>query len=374
MNKESMCVHSGAERAASGGLVTAIQPSTAYAYLDAEEQVYPRYFNTPNQQAVIRKLCDLEQAEAGVLFSSGMAAISTTLLALLQPGDHAVLLEGLYGGTHTFVTDQFDRLGIGYTFAGQDPDRLLAACTEHTRLLYVESPTNPLLTIVDLQAVAALAAPRGLRTVIDNTFASPINQNPIPLGFDVVIHSGTKYLGGHSDIACGAVLTSAAYAARIRQVAMHYGGSLNATSCALLERSLKTLSLRVARQNENAVQIAAYLTDHPAVKQVYHPSLPSHPGHAVASRQMRGFGGMLSFDLERPSMAETVLRRLTMITPALSLGGVESTICMPATTSHRKMPPADQQRLGIGAGLLRLSMGIEHADDLRADLEQALAL
>lgn len=372
-NKQTACIHSGARSDATGGLVTPIQPATAYAYLDAEEQRYPRYFNTPNQTAVVRKLCDLEGAEAGVLFSSGMAAISTTLLALLRPGDHAVLLEGLYGGTHTFVTDQFDRLGIGYTFAPGDAESLAGAITDATKLIYVESPTNPLLSVVELRAVGELAASRGLIAVVDNTFASPINQNPIASGFDVVLHSGTKYLGGHSDLSCGVALSSAALAEQIRGTAVHYGGALNALACYLLERSLKTLSVRVERQNQNAAVIAAHLDAQAGVGRVYYPGLPAHPGHAVAARQMSGFGGMVSFELADRGTADAFLRRLRMITPALSLGGVESTICMPATTSHRKMTAAERERLGIAGGLLRLSVGIEHVDDLIADIDQALA-
>lgn len=373
MNKDTACVHSGQRRDETRGLVTAIQLATAYAYLDADEPYYPRYFNTPNQAAVVAKLCALEGAEDGVLFGSGMAAISTTLMALLRPGDHAVLLEGLYGGTHSFVTEQFDRLGIGYTFAAGEAGQLARACTAATRVIYVESPTNPLLDVVELRAVAELAASRGAVSVIDNTFASPINQNPVRHGFDVVLHSGTKYLGGHSDLSSGVALADAAHAARIRATATQYGGALNALSCYLLERSLKTLSVRVERQNRNARHVADFLTGDGRVGAVRYPGLASHPGHTVAARQMESFGGMVAFELADGGTAEAFLRCLRTITPALSLGGVETTICAPAATSHRTMPEAERRRLGITGGLLRLSVGIEDAADLVADLDRALA-
>jgi len=216
-----------------------------------------------------------------------------------------------------------------------------------------------------------VARARGVMTMIDNTFATPINQNPIALGIDVVVHSGTKYLGGHSDLQCGIAVTTARLAKQIRHTACHLGGSLNAAMCALLERSLKTLYLRVERQTENTGRVAAFLSSHPGVARVYYPGLATHPGHEVARSQMRGFGAMLSFELTPGS--PDVQRRLQLIRPAVSLGGVETTICSPARTSHVKMPRAERERLGITDALLRLSVGIEHVDDLLADLDQALA-
>ncbi len=371
MHKETIAIHTGNIKDSTGGVVSPIFPATAYEYLDAETPIYPRYFNTPNQAAIIQKLCALEGAADGILFSSGMAAVSAVMLGLLQPGDHVVLLAGLYGGTHAFVTSEFARLGISYTFAAADLESLTAAITERTRMIYVESPTNPLLTIVDLPGLAEEARARGITTVIDNTFASPINQNPIRHGIDLVLHSGTKYLGGHSDVCCGVVLTDADRTAQILSRAIHFGGSLNALTCYLLERSLKTLSLRVERQTQNAGKIAAYLEQHPAVARVYYPGLHSHPSHAVAATQMEGFGAMVSFDLPAISSRDLFLRSLRLITPALSLGGVDTTICAPAVTSHAKMTADDRARFGIGDNLLRLSVGIEHADDLIGDLEQA---
>lgn len=369
MNRSTACLHAGGGRPDNGGLVTPLYPATAYEYLDVERQVYPRYYNTPNQEVVVRTLCTLEGAEEGVVFSSGMAAVSSVMLALLDPGDHVVLLEGIYGGTHSFVTDEFERLGISWTFA--PADGLAEAVTAATRLLYVESPTNPLLGIVDLAAVAEVAREHGVPTVIDNTFASPINQRPIEHGIDLVLHSGTKYLGGHSDLICGVVVGRSDLVQRVRRQATHLGGSLNAADCALLERSLKTLSVRVERQTANAMAIARFLDEHDAVRRVFYPGLPRHAKHDVAARQMEGFGAMMAFELADGD-AVAFQHRLRYITPALSLGGVESTIVLPAATSHQKMAPDERERLGISDGLLRLSVGIEDVDDLLGDLNHAL--
>ena len=369
------CVHAGAEHDPRHGVNTPVYTSSSFGYLDTEENQYPRYYNTPNQRTVVDKLCALEQGEAGILFGSGMAAISTTLLALLQTGDHLLLQRDLYGGTYHFVTAELERLGIEYTLVdASSADNFAAAVRPNTRVIYVETPSNPLLKITDLRAVAQLARSRGLVSVIDNTFASPVNQNPLTLGIDVVIHSGTKYLGGHSDVCFGAVVTSAALRERIHRRAINLGGSVNATTAALIERSLKTLHLRVQQQNRNAQHIAEFLDQHSAVRSVHYPGLPHHPGHAIAREQMSGYGGMLSFVPEVADLTEAValMRRLRLITPALSLGGVESLICSPAQTSHSKLTPAERQRAGVSDALLRVSVGIEHADDLVADLEQAL--
>lgn len=371
------CVHAGAENHdPHHGVNTPVYTSSAFGYLDTEENQYPRYYNTPNQRTVVDKLCALEQGESGLLFGSGMAAISTTMLALLQAGDHLLLQRDLYGGTYHFVTAELERLGIAYTLVdASDAANFAAAVRPTTRVVYVETPSNPLLKITDLHAVAQIARSRGLVSVIDNTFASPVNQNPLALGIDVVIHSGTKYLGGHSDLCFGAVVTSATLRERIHRRAINLGGSINGTTAALIERSLKTLHLRVQQQNRNAQQVAEFLDQHSAVRTVHYPGLPHHPGHGVAREQMSGFGGMLSFVPEVPGLAEAValMRRLRVITPALSLGGVETLICSPAQTSHSKLTPEERQQAGVEDALLRVSVGIEHADDLVDDLEQALA-
>ena len=370
------CVHAGAENHdARHGVNTPVYTSSAFGYLDTEENQYPRYYNTPNQRTVVDKLCALEQGEAGLLFGSGMAAVSTTLLALLQTGDHLLLQSDLYGGTYHFVTAELQRLGIAYTLVdASDPANFAAAVQPNTRVVYVETPSNPLLKITDLRAVAQFARSHNLVSVIDNTFASPVNQNPLALGIDVVIHSGTKYLGGHSDLCFGAVVTSATLRERIHRRAINLGGSINATTAALIERSMKTLHLRVQQQNRNAQQVAEFLAQHPAVRAVHYPGLPHHPGHDVAREQMSGFGGMLSFVPKVAGLPEAValMRRLQVITPALSLGGVETLICSPAQTSHSKLSSEERQRAGVTDALLRVSVGIEHADDLIADLKQAL--
>ncbi len=374
MKKNTQCVHAGRYRdPLTRGTNTPIFTSSAYEYLDREETLYPRYFNTPNQDAVVQKLCALEGAEGGILFSSGMAAISTSVLALAGSGDHVVMLDELYGGTHAFATDTFDHFGIRYTFAATDADSVVAAVQPETKVIVIESPTNPLLGVLDIRQVAKAAKSRGIVTLIDNTFATPITQTPLSLGIDIVVHSGTKYLGGHSDLCCGLVLTSASLTDRIRAMGRSLGGSLNAITCYLLERSLKTLAVRVERQSENAQTIAEFLSSHTAVRRVNYPGLPGFKGHLIAKSQMNGFGGMLSFELDGDGTnASAFLKRLKLITPAVSLGGVETLICSPAQTSHSKISAEERKRIGVSDSLLRLSVGIENVDDLLEDLQSAL--
>ncbi|THB74454.1 MAG: PLP-dependent transferase [Desulfobulbaceae bacterium] len=374
MKLETKCIHSGTvPDEQTGGINTPIYTSSAFRYIDDGKQSYPRYFNTPNQEAVIGKLCALEGAEDGIVFSSGMAAISTALFGFLQSGDHLVIQSELYGGTHALVTQQFPRFSIDYSFVDKSIEALEAAIGDKTRVIYIETPTNPLLGIVDIEKVVALARSYNIITIIDNTFASPINQNPLQFGIDVVIHSGTKYLGGHSDICCGAVLASEKLIEEVRVSGIDFGGSLNGTTCALLERSLKTLHLRVSRQSENGLIIARELEQNPKVDRVYYPGLQNHPGHEIAASQMQGFGGMLSFSLTAtaPSVTE-FMRNLSLIVPALSLGGIETTICAPALTSHRKMDRESRERIGVTDKLLRLSVGIEHPEDILKDIASAL--
>lgn len=374
MHKETICVHDGTYHdSVTRGVNTPIFTSSSFEYMDRESCPYPRYFNTPNQAAVVRKMSSLESGEDGVLFSSGMAAISTAVLAFAGSGDHVVLMDELYGGTHAFATDLFDRLGIRYSFAATDADAVIQAVTKSTKLIIIESPTNPLLGIIDIRRVSEFAKARGIATIIDNTFATPVNQRPLTLGIDVVVHSGTKYMGGHSDLCCGIAITSKEYAGRILSVARHLGGSLNAVSCYLLERSLKTLALRVERQTQNTQRIAEFLKNHSFVKKVNYPGLPDSKGHSIARSQMTGFGAMLSFELNEECVsAKDFQRRLRMIHPAVSLGGVETLICAPAETSHVKMSPKERQRVGISDSLLRLSVGIEHVDDIIEDISQAI--
>jgi cystathionine beta-lyase/cystathionine gamma-synthase len=375
MRKATQCVHSGTRRDPNTrGLNTPIFTSSSFEYLDAAENVYPRYFNTPNQKSIVRKLCELENAEEGLLFSSGMAAISTAILAFLQSGDHVVFQKDIYGGTHHFVTAEFERFGIEYTFVSNHTADIERAARKNTKIIYIETPSNPLVLITDIAATASIARAKKAISIIDNTFATPVNQNPLDLGIDIVTHSGTKYLGGHSDLCCGAVLTRKDLAGKIAATAANLGGSLNALTCYLLERSLKTLGIRVEKQNQNARVIAEYLQKDPRIHRVYYPGLENHPAHAVAKNQMKGFGGMLAFELNsRAPHPEQFLRNLKLITPALSLGGVESIICSPTKTSHEKITAAERAELGITDKLLRLSVGIEDSADLIADLEGALA-
>ena len=374
MRKETQCVHSGAIKdTVSGGVNSPVFTSTAFNYLDREHAMYPRYFNTPNQNAVVAKVCALEGAEDGVLFSSGMAAISTAVLAFAKAGDHVVMMDELYGGTHAFATDEFPRLGISCTFAATDADAVCSAVMEKTRVIVIESPTNPLLSVIDIRKVAAFARKRGVVTIIDNTFATPLHQNPYLLGIDVVVHSGTKYLGGHSDICCGIAVTTREKSERIRDVARNLGGSLNAATCSLLERSLMTLAIRVGRQTENAGSLAHYLEKHDKVSRVNYPGLASSAYHNLAKSQMSGFGAMLSFELDETKVDPArFIRGLRIIKPAVSLGGIETTICAPAVTSHAKISAEERKRIGISDSLLRLSVGIEQADDLLEDIEQAM--
>lgn len=374
MRKETKCVQTGNYiDAATGGLNTPIFTSTSYEYLDRGKVPYQRYFNTMNQEAVVRKVADLEGAESGLLFSSGMAAISTVILALARAGEKVLLMDELYGGTHAFADDQLGRFGIDCAFAATDADAICKAIDDRTRVVVIESPTNPLLNVVDIRKVAEYCRERGVITVIDNTFATPINQNPIALGIDVVVHSGTKYLGGHSDIQCGIAVACDELTDQILVMARNLGGSLNASVCYLLERSLKTLAIRVERQSENALKIAEHLSSLPEVRSVRYPGLKSSPGHKIAASQMTGFGGVLSFELSDAAPdASEFLRRLKLIIPAVSLGGVEATICSPAETSHAAISHEDRARIGVTDALLRLSVGVEHVDDIIADLTQAM--
>ena len=373
MRIETKCVHSGGGTdTIAKGVNTPIFPSSAHQYLDEEDLAYPRLFNTVNQKVIVEKLCQLEGAEDGVVFSSGMAAISSTLLSFLKQGDHIVLQDEIYGGSHAFVEKFFQRFGIACSFVGTEPASIESAIRPETKVIFIETPTNPLLTIVDVRKVAEIARRNGCISVIDNTFASPINQKPVGLGIDIVIHSGTKYLGGHSDLSSGAALTTTQMAEKIRLTASNFGGNLNALTCYLLERSLKTLSVRVKQQSENAMQLAKFLDEHPKVSKVYYPGLPDHPGYSIAREQMEGFGAMLSFELDGPDLsADSFMKKLNLILPAISLGGVETTICDPARTSHAKISAEDRARLGISDNLLRLSVGIENVADLVEDIENA---
>ncbi len=354
------------------GTVTPIFPSSAYDYEGVPTSLYPRYFNTPNQKAVVEKLAALENGEDGLIMSSGMAAILTSIFAMMKKGDHAIFQNDLYGGTFHAVVNEMPRYGMEYTMVdGSDPKNFEKAIQPNTRVIYIETPSNPTLKITDIKAVADIARKHGLITIIDNTFASPVNQNPIDLGIDIVTHSGTKYIGGHSDICCGVVVASKKLTAKIWESAIHFGGSLDAHTCWLVERSLKTIVLRVRQQNQNAQALAEYLQSDSRIGKVYYPGLLSHPDHAIAKAQMPGgFGGMLSFEVK--GNAHTFMGKLQLIKRAISLGGVESTVTSPVRTSHAKMNAEERAVMGVSDNLVRFSVGIEEISDLVDDIKQAL--
>ena len=300
-----------------------------------------------------------------------MAAITTTLLAFLKKGDHVIFQKGLYGGTFNWVVKSLNQFGIEYTIAENNRiGSFEKAIKPNSKLIYIETPSNPLLQITDIESVAGLAQAHGLISVIDNTFASPVNQNPAVLGIDMVLHSATKYLSGHSDICAGVTVGSKYLIDKIRPMALNLGGSLNSQMCHLLERSVKTLFVRVEKQNKNASEIARFLLNHPAVGKVFYPGDENSEGYALASKQMSGFGGMLSFELQKGDIV-SFQKKLKLIRPSASLGGVETIMCAPILTSHRHMNADEQKRDGITDKLLRLSVGIENAQDIIEDLDQA---
>jgi len=371
----TICTHVGElEDTQYKGAVSPLYMSSSYAFDDVDIKRYPRYFNTPNQEGLCKKIAALEHAESALIFGSGMAAISTALMAFLRAGDHIVLQQTLYGGTYNLVTEEFAKYGISYSFTeGWKPEDFEAKIQDNTKIIYIETPSNPLLTITDLEAVAKLSKKKGIVSMIDNTFASPVNQNPIDFGIDMVIHSATKYMGGHSDLCAGAVASSKAHMERIFQLAKNFGGSLSDYTVWLLERSMKTMGIRVKAQNENAQCMAEYLYKHDDIAAVYYPGLFSHPDYELAKSQMHGFGGMLSFELNEVYDPKQFRKSLQMIKSSMSLAGVESTLISPAEASHAGMSSEVRAAQGIKDGLIRFSVGIEEPEDLIADIEQALA-
>lgn len=370
----TICTHVGElEDKQHKGAVSPLYMSTSYAYEDVDVKRYPRYFNTPNQEGLCKKVAALEHAESALIFGSGMAAVSTSLLAFLRAGDHVVLQQTLYGGTYNLINEEFSKYGIEYSFTtGWSAADFEAEIKENTKVIYIETPSNPLLTITDLEAIATLAKKHGLISMIDNTFASPVNQNPIDFGIDVVIHSATKYMGGHSDICAGAVASNTENMERIFHLAKNFGGSLSDYTVWLLERSIKTMGIRVKAQNENALAMAHYLNELEDVEKVYYPGLPSHKDHDLAKKQMKGFGGMLSFELNANLNASKFQKALQLIKPSMSLAGVESTVLSPTQTSHALMSAEVRAEQGISDGLIRFSLGIEEIEDLKNDIQQAL--
>jgi cystathionine beta-lyase len=366
-------VHAGYERGTpEQGLNTPIVTSTAFDYSRDDQVRYPRYMNTPNHRVVANRIAALEGAEAAFVTASGMGAVSAVFLGLMKPGDHAILLDGLYGGTTDLVEGLLKPYGFEFSTWDGNPVSLSSLVRDNTKLAWVESPTNPLLRVIDLEATADVLRQRGIVSVIDNTFATPILQQPIKLGFDLVMHSATKYFAGHSDLLSGAVAGTDELISRIRPQAVRLGSSLNGQDLYLLERSIKTLAIRVERQSANASATAEWLESRDGVSRVFYPGLKNDAGHAIATRQMRAYGAMLAFTLDSEVDPDRFLDQLQLISPAVSLAGVESTICQPSRTSHAKLTIEARKALGIDDRLMRLSVGIERVEDLIADLEQAI--
>ena len=370
----TICVHTGEVKDEQfKGAVSPMYMSTSYAFEGVDVKRYPRYFNTPNQEMLCKKIAALEKTEDGLIFGSGMAAISAAMFAFLKTGDHVIIQQVIYGGTYNFIVSEFDKFGIEYSFTESDKAadfKLLIK--ENTKILYIETPSNPLLGITDLKAIATLAKENGILTMIDNTFASPINQNPVDFGIDIMLHSATKYMGGHSDISAGAIAASKEHIAHIWKTAINFGGNLSDHTVWLLERSLKTLNIRVKEQTRNAQEMAEYLEGNSNVDRVYYPGLKSHKQHELAKKQMKGFGAMLSFELKEGIDAMAFQNALQLIKPAMSLAGLESTTVSPAQTTHALLTEEQRLKRGIKDGLIRFSVGIEEAKDLIEDIEQAI--
>jgi cystathionine beta-lyase len=374
--ENTICTHEGeVVDTQFGGSVSPIFVSTSYEYINKDISRYPRYFNTPNQEALCKKISALECSESAMIFGSGMAAISTTLLAFLSSGDHILLQKDIYGGTRNLVEAQFDRYNIDYTFTDHiDLKYFESAIKKNTKVIYIETPSNPLLKIIDIEKIAQFAKSKNIITIIDNTFATPIIQKPILFGVDIVLHSATKYFGGHSDISAGAVAGSQDHIDKIWNLAKNLGGNLSDYSVWLLERSMKTLSIRVKAQQKNAKKLAKYLSKSSFIKKVYYPGLKNHPNHILAKKQMKGFGAMISFEFIDKIDPSLFLTSLNLIKPSMSLAGVESTMLSPAETSHYLLTEKERLSQGITKELIRFSVGIENKKDIIMDIEHAIKL
>ncbi|MBC2711595.1 MAG: aminotransferase class I/II-fold pyridoxal phosphate-dependent enzyme [Desulfosarcina sp.] len=375
---DTRLIHAGEpEKRICGAVSLPVFQSSTFEYAGQssyDELKYIRMNNTPNHKVLHRKLAALENADAALVTASGMAAISTTLLALFSPGDHILVQNCLYGGTQDFITSDFTPLGFQFDFIdADDPASWTSKLKPNTRGLYAETITNPLLQVGDLKALAGFAKANSLISMIDNTFATPVNFRPAEWGYDICLHSCTKYLNGHSDIVAGAVIGKGELLKKISHKLIHLGGSLDPHACFLLHRGMKTLALRVRHQNRSALAIAKYLAGHPAIDRVNYPGLPAHPGHERAKGMLEGFGGMVSFELKGGvEAAERFMERVTVPIVAPSLGGVETLVTRPATTSHAGMSVEERQAAGITDSLIRLSVGIEDTQDLINDFDNAL--
>jgi cystathionine beta-lyase/cystathionine gamma-synthase len=379
MKIDTQLIHSGEpDQKIEGAVCLPIFQTSNYEYVETSsyDQIkYTRLNNSPNHVALHEKLKAIEGGEDALVLASGMAAISTALLALLEPGDHVIAQKTLYGTTFSFLTHDLKRFGITLDLVDAgDPQSWAKALKPKTRMFYVETVSNPLMEVPALAEVAAFAKQHGIYSVIDNTFTSPINFKPLKHGFDVSLHSASKYLNGHSDLIAGAVIGRAALMKKIHTLAHHLGGTLDPHACFLLHRGMKTLGVRVERHNQNAQKVAEFLAGHPDVARVHYPGLATHPSHARAKKYLEGFGGMMSFELKGDT-ARTLkfLKKVKLPLLAASLGGVESLMILPAQSSHKILSPAERQAAGISDQLIRFSVGLEDADDLIEDLKQALS-
>ena len=370
-------IHVGQEPdALTGAIVAPIYQTSTYVIEEMGKSKGYDYARTnhPNRKALERTIAKLEGGSAAYVFTSGMAAIDS-VFRLLRPGDHAILSQAVYGGVFRLTTQLLTQFGMEFSYVDTScMEKVVAAIKPSTKMLYIETPTNPTMIVTDLAAIAKLAREKNLTLVVDNTFLSPYLQQPIALGAHIVVHSMTKYLNGHSDCVGGAViLTRKEDAEKIYFVQRSAGAGLAPMDCFLVSRGVKTLAVRMDRHDSNGMAVAKYLEKHPKVKKVIYPGLESHPQHAIAKRQQKGFGGMLSFDLGSLEAAKALLNHVKICSLAESLGGVETLISHPALMTHASMPPEKQKEVGITQGLIRLSVGIEDVEDLIADLDQALA-
>ena len=372
---ETRIIHAG-ETSIMGAVTLPVFQTAMFAYEggdDYDDLKYVRLNNSPNHEVLHAKLASLEGGEAALVCASGMAAITTTLLSTLRCGDHLLAQNTLYGGTHSFITKHLPDIGVNFDFIdASDPESWARLVRPNTRLVYTESMTNPLLQVIDHRAVVAFAKAHQLVSIIDNTFASPINFRPLSLGYDLSVHSATKYLNGHSDLAAGAVIGSSAQVQKIKNKLNHLGACLDPHACFLLHRGLKTLAVRVAHQNAATQKLASFLSAHPAVISVNYPGLPNHPTHDLASDLFDGFCGVLSFRLAAGAdRVPDLVKNLQIPLHTFSLGGVETLIIQPARTSHATLTQEQRDAIGISDDLIRLSVGLESPDDLIKDFEAA---
>jgi len=377
LGPSSLAIHGRPEqRSEHSPVASPIYQSSTFVHPvgSTEEVLYTRYGNNPNQLTIGTRLAALEGAERAIFVASGMGATALAHQAVLRPGDHLVSSAWIYGGTRRLFTEEFGRIGIEVSFVDPSTGRWKQQIKQNTRAVFVETPTNPLMRVLDLGPLGKLCKSQGIALIVDSTFASPINLRPLEHGADVVIHSATKYLNGHSDIIAGAVVGTEALVEEVRRLMQVWGQALDPLAAWLIERGLKTLAVRIERHNANGLAFANWAAEHPKVTAVHYPGLATHPDHKLARRVLGGFGGMVGLTVKGGARgAERVLRKLRLATHAPSLGGVETLVSEPRLTSHASLTPAERQAQGIPDGFLRVSLGIEDAVDIIADFEQALA-